>query len=243
MSNTVHRPTYLLGTPCGLTPTFEVYCHTSPSGKRYIGWTSKGWKSRWLQHVRSAMRGDGYLLHRAIRRYGPGSFSHEILACVYSDAEARDVEVECIAASGSRSPGGYNLTAGGDGVVGPAADVVARVRAKLLGVPKSKEHSARMGATKRGIPLSDEHKAKLGASKRGRTLTVEHRAKIGVANARRVFKESTREKQSAAKRGRPLGAAFLAAAALASRRRHARNRFARSAKSVWLKAEADLGIL
>lgn len=64
----------------------DVYCHTSPSGKRYVGYSKHGMAERWRQHVEAALAGGGYLLHRAIRKYGADAFRHELLE--QSDTEA-----------------------------------------------------------------------------------------------------------------------------------------------------------
>ena len=55
--------------------TYTVYCHTSPSGKRYVGITCKSLNSRW-------QNGKGYLYNKhfysAIQKYGWENFKHEI---------------------------------------------------------------------------------------------------------------------------------------------------------------------
>lgn len=55
-----------------------IYRHTSPSGKVYIGITSKNPNIRW-------QNGTGYvkctLFHKAILKYGWDAIKHEILFC------------------------------------------------------------------------------------------------------------------------------------------------------------------
>lgn len=55
---------------------YIVYRHTSPSGKVYIGITSRQPEQRWLN-------GNGYKdspkFYNAIKKYGWDNFNHEIL--------------------------------------------------------------------------------------------------------------------------------------------------------------------
>lgn len=63
---------------------YSVYCHTSPSGKKYVG-ISKNPVKRW-----NSGRGysKNYRFARAINKYGWDSFRHEILADGLSAEEA-----------------------------------------------------------------------------------------------------------------------------------------------------------
>ena len=97
-------------------PTFIIYCHTHiASGKRYVGQTQAGLERRWDDHVRhaSTLKMSHIVFSRAIRKYGPDAFSHEVLQECVSRDEANVVEVEWIARLNTRVPYGYNLDAGG----------------------------------------------------------------------------------------------------------------------------------
>lgn len=49
-----------------------IYCLTSPSGKHYIGQTTRSRDVRWNEHVYEADRGvHDYPLHRALRKHAP----------------------------------------------------------------------------------------------------------------------------------------------------------------------------
>ncbi len=97
---------------------FFVYLITNTvNGKRYVGKT-KNVSRRWMTHIQAAKRGSGLLLHRAIRKYRAEHFKVEVLHRCDTDAEALALEVDEIARLATRSPHGYNLTAGGEGLSG-----------------------------------------------------------------------------------------------------------------------------
>lgn len=92
-----------------------VYKHTSPSGKVYIGVTSKSNPNcRWS-------RGKGYRgshgIYNAVLKYGWDNIRHEILFTGLSELEAK--ELEKILIKFYKSIGiSYNITDGGDGKIG-----------------------------------------------------------------------------------------------------------------------------
>jgi group I intron endonuclease len=101
-----------------VTAKFTIYCHTNRvNGKRYVGQTLSTMEKRWTAHVSVAKCNRGRqtrLLSAAIRKYGPDAFDHEVLEIIVGTQEEADLaEAEWIKRRGSRSPAGYNLTAGG----------------------------------------------------------------------------------------------------------------------------------
>lgn len=93
-----------------------VYLVTnSVNGKVYVGITEQSLKTRWSRHLSDARNGSGFLLHRAIRKYGASAFTVDILARLDSREDAFWVETIAITAFNSLAPNGYNLTTGGDG--------------------------------------------------------------------------------------------------------------------------------
>lgn len=98
-------------------PTWAVYIHISPSGKRYIGITSmKPIKRRWAN-------GKGYghnkYFARSIEKYGWENFDHRIFAENLSEKEAKELEISLIAKYRTNNRDfGYNITIGGDGCTG-----------------------------------------------------------------------------------------------------------------------------
>lgn len=169
----------------------EVYCHTAPTGKRYIGYSAKGACKRWSQHVRMAASGSRYAFHCAIRKYGAIAFRSEVLAQVATEAEAKALEIECIAAAGSLAPGGYNSTSGGDG--GRDRPVSAETRARMA--------EASRGHVRHAMPHTAESRAKVSASKKA-AHTPELSAKLSAAQLKRFEDPAQRERAGAHNRGR-----------------------------------------
>ncbi len=149
----------------------EVYCHTSPSGKKYVGLSSNGADRRWREHVKLAKGGSPQRFHRAIRKYGAANFTHEVLERMTTEAGAKRAEQLWIRELGTFGSG-YNATAGGDGVPGlkHRPESIAQMREK---------HRAR----------SPEWCAKISAGLKGRTgfkHSAESRAKMSVSAKNRV---------------------------------------------------------
>jgi len=99
----------------------EIYCLTSPSGKKYIGQCVKelisgkkwGYINRWKEHIRdSKTRNYCRVLNNAINKYNPENFTVElILEC--SIEKLDEFEKYYINFYNTLSPNGYNLTNGG----------------------------------------------------------------------------------------------------------------------------------
>lgn len=162
-----------------------VYLLTSPSGKHYVGITSKTPEERWKKHCRDAQKGSQRALQQAIRKHGPESFKVETIETVETWEEACEREKFWIAWIGTRPPFGYNLTGGGDGVVG---------------VKASDETKAKMSAAQKGRKgnwLGKSHtaetKAKVSSARKGRAHSEETRTKISVSckAAHRASRAST----------------------------------------------------
>ncbi len=135
---------------------FEVYLHTSPSGKAYVGMTSRGMRHRWNLHVHAARKGGRSVFHRAIRKYGPEAFTHEVLERMTTEAGALQAERLWVARLGTFGPRGYNRSAGGEGAPGTQA---------RRGHTHSAETRAKISASNRARgpkgPMSEDHRAAL----------------------------------------------------------------------------------
>ena len=91
---------------------YYVYLHTNLSnGKKYVGITSMEPNRRWANG-----RGyNGQYFNNAIKKYGWGGFSHEILYSGLSEEKAKVMEVSLIHFYNSTNPEyGYNVSEGGD---------------------------------------------------------------------------------------------------------------------------------
>lgn len=151
--------------------TFYIYCHTSPSGKRYIGQTRNDPTVRWG-------KGRGYdrcpYFNRAIKKYGWDNIEHSILMVCGTKQMADLLETRLIARFDTTNPAkGYNAALGGTGPVG----------VKWTDEHK-KQHSERV--TGRGNGMYGRHhtaesKALISKNRSGKKLSDEHYA-IAVAN-------------------------------------------------------------
>ena len=126
---------------------WTVYCHKTPSGKRYIGITSKKPEERWKN-------GNGYkkfnkIFYKAIEKYGWDNIKHEILDTNLDEFEAKCLEEYYIFSYrtfvGFKDCKGYNCTLGGEGTVGwkPSEEHKIKIREvnKCNQYYKGKHHS------------------------------------------------------------------------------------------------------
>ncbi len=190
---------------------FEVYCATSPSGKHYVGYTSRGAEARWVEHVQEAAAGCPLPFRRAIRKYGAGAFQRRLLERMTTEAGAHRAERLWIKELGAFGPRGYNATAGGEGMLGLVHSVEAR----------EKMSRARVGRTSpmRGKTQSVEARAKISAANLGRPSprgmagrkhTAETLERLRQANAGHAPSAEAHEKARLANTGRKASAATRA---------------------------------
>lgn len=85
------------------------------NGKSYIGITTKSLEKRWNTHVKENA---GFAIHNALRKYGKDGFDFLLLEEVKSWQEACEKEKAYIKSFNTKSPYGYNLTNGGEGILG-----------------------------------------------------------------------------------------------------------------------------
>ena len=90
------------------------------NGKVYIGkWQGPRVEDRWEMHLRHTAAGSPYYFHNAIRKYGPDAFKIEVLYIAKNAVELSRMETFFIILHQShKSENGYNLTMGGEGVLG-----------------------------------------------------------------------------------------------------------------------------
>lgn len=193
------------------------------SGKRYIGITTHSAAKRWGQHVRSARRdGRDYALHRAIRAHGAETFYFGEIESGLTIEQAVVRERELIVQYGTRSPDGYNLTAGGEML--PGGSHSPETREKLSAANKAKAFSAetraKMSEAAKNRPPrihSDEERQARREKQLGQTHSPETRAKLRFNNLGRKFSDEVRAKQSQIRKGKPHSAAHTKAQADARR--------------------------
>lgn len=174
------------------------------SGKSYIGITAGSAEQRFAAHIKKARNGSPCAVHNALRKYCPSSAKVTTLVIADDWSYLCELETKAIIAFGTKAPNGYNLTDGGDGVIGHShtAEQRAKISAASMAIPKASRDRA--GEKLRGKPLSEERRAKLLAANKdrinsdearakmsaahlGKKLSCEHRGKIGLAHKGRIF--------------------------------------------------------
>lgn len=166
--------------------SFIVYSHQNRTNeKRYIGWAVVGVSQdiyeamfrRWKDHCYDAELGSTRVFHNAIRKYGTSdlAWKHEILDVMTSQEDAKRAEklwISHLRTNHMRKHQdhvGYNMTDGGDGVVGyvPTPEVRLKMSLAHKGYQKTPEHLENLRIANTGKKRSPETCARIGASKTG----------------------------------------------------------------------------
>lgn len=137
----------LMKTPCENIGNIKgiVYKITNKiNGKIYIGITTKTLEKRRQQHIRwckHKMR--KYIIHKAINKYGTDNFLLEIIDNFNGNKDACEREVKYVSSYNSFIPNGYNMTLGGEGVLGhkhqQTDETKKKISLSMKGIKKSEE--------------------------------------------------------------------------------------------------------
>lgn len=181
---------------------WAVYIVTNKaSGKQYVGIT-KDIKRRWHQHL--SANGSAPALHAAIKKYGGDGFVFSHICDAFDFESACDIERMLIEQHNTKSPSGYNLTDGGEGVAGRPAtkDEIEKRRQFMLAYAASltsQERAEKFGV--QGRKWTQEQIEKIRASNKGKNLgkkpSEETRAKMSASHKsrpRKPLSEETKEK-------------------------------------------------
>ena len=187
--------------------SYTVYEHITPSGKRYIGITSKeDPKQRWRngKHYKK-----GTAFRFAIDKYGWNDIQHNILFNDLTEKEAKWLENYLICYYrtyiGFKDCKGYNLTLGGEGCVGfkHTESTKRKISEKNKGKHPSEESIRKMREKRKDYHHSEEAKRKMSEVKKGKHRSEETRKKISEGHKGKHHSEETRHKQSASLKGKP----------------------------------------
>lgn len=111
------RTVYKYSISTNKIPTkYIIYMATSPSNKRYIGYTTQSMKKRMYNHYADSKRGVKYPLHNAINKYGYENILWEIIDFANNFEEIKTLEKYWILKLGTQKE--YNIAGGGDGATG-----------------------------------------------------------------------------------------------------------------------------
>lgn len=129
-----------------------LYCLTFPSGKKYIGITSKTADVRFHRHVEHAtICKRTNAVHRAIIKYGAENVKVDTLVIADDFKYLRFIEKRAIQSYGTLSPNGYNLTGGGEDSGFWAQESVEKSRNTRIATWAAIEKSQRVELTKKAI--------------------------------------------------------------------------------------------
>jgi group I intron endonuclease len=159
-----------------------IYILTSPSGKSYIGQTTRSIEKRFEEHeIGKSTNCRG--IYNAIRKYGWDNFEKDWYECPDSDLNKHEELMEEVL--GTLAPEGYNLRKGGGNRGKPCEESKQRMSESQLGKIRSEESKKKQGKSIEGeknhnfgIPLSKESKQKLRDANLGKTMGKETKQKI-----------------------------------------------------------------
>lgn len=161
------------------------------NGKRYIGVTSRKPSERRYFHERHALHGKRAqcrYFHAALRKYGLDAFEWTVLLECPSFEEGLREEIRLI----SEIRPEYNLTRGGQGVVGRVATLEQRaaISARMKGKKPTPEMIAKASAKNRGRKRTPEQRERMGAARRGKPFSEAHLRNMSIA---KTGKKQSRE--------------------------------------------------
>jgi group I intron endonuclease len=140
------------------------------TGKAYIGFTGQRVSKRWEVHCSEANVGTRMrCIHAALRKHGFDAFTFEVIGTAADAETAKAMEQLAIRVYGSIAPGGYNLTAGGDGMLTPSPETRAKMRAAQIGRKQASETIEKRRQKQIGRRRSPEAIERSAAARRGAT--------------------------------------------------------------------------
>jgi len=178
----------------------SVYLITNlDNGKYYVGKTSKPSLSKYLRDAFSnAMKGRNNrpFLHRALRKYGLGTFVIESLTSCDTNEQAILFERAWIASLDARNHAvGYNLSEGGEG--SPGIEVSAATRLKLSIVNRGRR------PWNKGRSYHNQSPSKQTGENNsffGKSHSQETKDAVSSSNSKRIWTLEMRAKMSATKK-------------------------------------------
>lgn len=177
----------------------ELYKITfKTSGKSYIGITINTASKRIKQHAAPSSL---TLVGRAYKKYGRSDTRIEILATSDSFEELCRLEKAAILSHNTLSPGGYNRTVGGEGVLGHkhSKETRAKLSAATARTMSSIEARARISAGLKRHYENPEARARQSRAAKMQKHTALSKAKVSAAMKGRAVSDETRKKISAVK--------------------------------------------
>ena len=158
------------------------------NGKRYIGYTTQGLKSRRTRHLQQLKNGQHKNQHlQKMWNRGDRYLLWSILEVCSTIEEVTSAEMKWIAHHNTTNPSvGYNLTGGGDGAGIMLQATRDKISSSMMGHRTTPDTRAKLSVAHKGKSLTPSHRNKLSRVhkgqvpwNKGKSLTPEHRARIG----------------------------------------------------------------
>lgn len=151
--------------------SFVYTLFNTQNGKFYVGKADTP-HVRYRGHLRNARVGVNYPLYHAMRLYGVDTFEFSVIQELSGRQEALDAERYWVAFFKSNdSDFGYNLTAGGDGILHCSPEIRLKKSLSMKGCVISPEHRRRIGEANskalRGVKHTPERNAQKSIYTRG----------------------------------------------------------------------------
>lgn len=139
------------------------------NGKGYVGITTQPMPTRFRDHLSKARNGGKTVIAQALRKYGKEAFTVTLLAEATAWEELTAMEQDAIMHYNTLVPHGYNMTRGGDGILGftHSEETKQRIAEKKRGIPAPEHVRIAVGNRHRGVPKSPEQRQKIGDAQRG----------------------------------------------------------------------------
>lgn len=182
-----------------------VYLVTNlTNDKKYVGKTICELENRKQGHYRLSKSGQGFLFHKALRKYGFEKFKWEILFQSVNEDILFKVELMMILELNTKVPSGYNLTDGGDGIVGATRTKVWRdsIRSSLLGKSHTKERIEKIKVIRASFMQTEQYRRRVSEGRKGIKPSLETREKIRVSRTGKRHTPETKEKMRQSARNR-----------------------------------------
>ena len=220
----------------------EVYRLTFSNGKSYIGLSTQSAEIRYRSHAYAAKKGKIQdPVYRAWRKYGAPTL--EVITRGLSEEELVAAEIAAIAAHGTLTPNGYNVSPGGTHPPSVRPEVAARIGLKVRRQWQDPATREKMVAGMQGKTRSEEARQRMSKSRMGTKHTLatkvlvstkltgikrseETRRRMSEAAKIRGVSQKTRDAQRKRRTGRPLSEATKAKMRLAQASRRVRERTA-----------------
>lgn len=149
---------------------YSIYVLTNTvNGKKYVGFTGRGLRQRWLEHRRNANAGSIQCrLYSAIRKYGVECFTiEEVFTSDNRELTLREMEPYYIRLLETFGPKGYNANEGGWNTNTDEKRAAASERMKQNNPNAGNKHN---NGFKKGYirgPITEDERAKRRSSKLG----------------------------------------------------------------------------